>query len=117
MSARARRRRAAPRDEGTGAPSGRRAAPRAPRRARRPRGSARSNSARPSLALLLRSLPGRRRLQGERMHALGNFLLEQRINHAVALDAPLAGETRRRHFDAVMGLPAGARAAVAGVEM
>lgn len=51
------------------------------------------------------------------MDAVGDFFGEQGVNHAMARDAPLAVEARRRHLDAVMSLTAGARAGVPGVEM
>ena len=51
------------------------------------------------------------------MNAVGDFLGERRVNHPVALDAPLAGERRRDHMDAEMRLAPGARARMAGVQV
>lgn len=60
-------------------------------------------------------LPRRARHQLQRVHRSGQFFRQQGVDHAVALDAGLAGESLRHVLYAEMGLAAGAVAGMADV--
>jgi hypothetical protein len=56
-------------------------------------------------------------MQGEGVHPVCEFFGQRRIDHPVALDPALAGESRCNDMDPEMGFTARPRAGIAGVTM
>ena len=65
----------------------------------------------------LHPLPGRRRVNGERMDAAFQFRREGLVDHAVTFEPALSAEGFRHNIKPVMGLAAGAVSGVAGMLM